>query len=95
MLEFSELTSLEIVGQDEIGKALSASSISLSDLLDTGIAEQLGKELGADYIFTGSLIEMPDSVTVFGRVLEVRTGRIVTSNQAGLSRDADLQRIIE
>ena len=95
MLEFSELTSLEIVGQDEIGKALSASSISLSDLLDTGIAEQLGKELGADYIFTGSLIEMPDSVTVFGRVLEVRTGRIVTSNQAGLSRDAGLQRIIE
>jgi hypothetical protein len=95
MLEFAGLPSVQVIEQDEIDRALSETSLSLSDLLDTGHAEKFGNQLNADYIFTGSVIEMPSSIVVFGRVLEVWTGRIVTAKQVNISKDADLQVLLQ
>jgi Ca-activated chloride channel family protein len=57
------------------------------ELLDAGTAIRLGRLMGARYIITGQIIPMNNQVIVFGRVINVETGEIVSAAQIFLDRD--------
>ncbi len=63
--------------------------------MDTSRAIEIGKFLTANYIVTGSLIEMSGSVVIFGRIINVETGEIesvaqVSTEGQGCQETADL-----
>jgi hypothetical protein len=60
---FREMT-LDL-SQNEV---LAEQELALSDLMDTSKAIEVGRFLAADYIVTGSVIEMTDTVVIFGRL---------------------------
>jgi Ca-activated chloride channel family protein len=55
-------------------------------LLDTDAAIAVGKLLGARYMITGQVIPMTSQVIVFGRVIHVETGEILSAAQVYLDR---------
>jgi hypothetical protein len=57
------------------------------ELLDADIAIRLGRLMGARYIITGQIIPMSAQVIVFGRVINVETGEIMSAAQIFLDRD--------
>lgn len=54
---------------------------------DTQAAIEVGKFLAANYIVTGSLIEMTSSVVIFARVIDVQTGEVGSFAQVILPRN--------
>jgi curli biogenesis system outer membrane secretion channel CsgG len=56
------------------------------ELLDADAAIRLGRLLGARYIITGQIIPMSAQVIVFGRVINVETGEILSAAQIFLER---------
>jgi Ca-activated chloride channel family protein len=57
------------------------------ELLDADIAIRLGRLMGARYIITGQIIPMNSQIIVFGRVINVETGEIISAAQIFLDRD--------
>jgi Ca-activated chloride channel family protein len=57
------------------------------ELLDADVAIRLGRLIGARYIITGQIIPMNNQVIVFGRVINVETGEIMSAAQIFLDRD--------
>jgi TolB-like protein len=55
--------------------------------LDTDVAIRVGSLLGAQYIITGQIIPMSSQVIVFGRVINVETGEIISAAQIFLDRE--------
>jgi Ca-activated chloride channel family protein len=58
----------------------------LAVMLDADAAIQVGKLLGARYMITGQVIPMSSQVIVFGRVINVETGEILSAAQVFLDR---------
>jgi len=54
---------------------------------DTQAEIEVGKFLAANYIVTGSLIEMTSSVVIFARVIDVQTGEVGSFAQVILPRN--------
>jgi hypothetical protein len=61
--------------------------LQTGELLDADIAIRLGRLIGARYIITGQIIPMSSQVIVFGRVINVETGEIMSAAQIFLDRD--------
>jgi Ca-activated chloride channel family protein len=59
---------------------------AVGGLLDTGAAIAVGRLLGARYMITGQVIPMASQVIVFGRVIHVETGEILSAAQVFLDR---------
>ena len=53
---------------------------------DTAVALRVGRMLHADYITTGTIIQMSESVVIFARVLGAGTGDVLASSQVSISR---------
>jgi hypothetical protein len=68
--------------------------MALSDLVDTSKAIEIGKFLAADYIVTGSVIEMTDSVVIFGRIINIETSEIESVAQIIVPKDADVRKLL-
>jgi Ca-activated chloride channel family protein len=61
--------------------------LQTGELLDADVAIRLGRLMGARYIITGQIIPMSAQVIVFGRVINVETGEIMSAAQIFLDRD--------
>ena len=61
--------------------------IHLTGILDTDSAIRVGKLLGAHYMVTGQVIPMTSQVIIFGRVIHVETGEILSAAQIILERN--------
>jgi TolB-like protein len=59
----------------------------LTLMLDADAAIKVGKLLGARYMITGQVIPMASQVIVFGRVINVETGEILSAAQVYLDRE--------
>ena len=68
--------------------------LALSDLMDTSQAIEVGKFLTADYIVTGSVLEMPTSVVIFGRIINVETAEIESVAQVIVRKTANLSKLL-
>jgi hypothetical protein len=95
LLEFTELGTLEVIGHEQVDRLLTEQALALPDLMDTGRAVDIGKLLTANYIFTGTIVEMPTSVVIFGRILDVETGQIEATQQVTVPKNDELQALLQ
>ena len=79
--EIAKLGTLTVVERNNLDKILEEQELALSDLMDTSTAIEIGKFLTADFIVTGSVIEMPNSMVIFGRIINVETAEIESAAQ--------------
>jgi TolB-like protein len=78
---------LRLVERDRIDLVLKEQGYHAQTLVDADAAIRLGNLLGARYIITGQIIPMSTQVIVFGRVINVETGEIVSAAQIFLDRN--------
>jgi TolB-like protein len=62
--------------------------------MDTEQAIQVGKFLAANYIVTGSVIEMAASVVIFGRIINVETGEVESVAQVIMPMDRNIKKLL-
>ena len=55
---------------------------------------QVGRILAANYIVTGSVIEMAASVVIFGRIINVETGEVESVAQVVVPMDGDVKKLL-
>ncbi len=73
---------------------LKEQELALADLVDTTKAISVGKVLAAQYILTGTLIEMPNSVVIFGRVVNVETTEIESAAQVIVPKNREVRALL-
>ena len=71
----------QIVERRNLDAVLREQEFSLSDLADQQNAARVGMFLAADYVLTGSVLEMEESVVIFSRIINVETAVIETAAQ--------------
>jgi hypothetical protein len=77
---------LTLVERSRLDAVRSEQRIAAAGLLDTDAAIAVGRLLGARHIITGQVIPMASQVIVFGRVINVETGEILSAAQLFLDR---------
>jgi Ca-activated chloride channel family protein len=78
---------LTLVERSRLNAVRSEQQLAAAGLLDTGEAITVGRLLGARYMITGQVIPMTSQVVVFGRVIHVETGEILSAAQVFLDRN--------
>jgi TolB-like protein len=73
---------------------LDEQKLALNDLMDTSNAIEIGKLLTANYILTGSVVEMPGSVMIFGRVINVETAEVESVAQVIVPKNSDVRALL-
>jgi TolB-like protein len=92
--EIARIDSLTLVERDRLDALLAEQELALSDLIDTEQAIQVGNLLSANYIVTGSVIELAASVVIFGRVINVETGEVESVAQVIVPIDGDMRKLL-
>lgn len=94
MLEITKHKTLQVIERDRLDMILEEQKLALSDLMDTSNAIEIGKLLTANYILTGSVIEMPGSVVIFGRIINVETAEIESVAQVIVPRNEEMNAML-
>jgi hypothetical protein len=94
LLELSKLTQLRIFERTRIHQVLKEQKLALADLIDTSKAISVGKLLAAQYILTGMLIEMPNSLIIFARVINVETSEIESAAQVIVPKNLEVRALL-
>ena len=87
----AELESFQVVEPAALDRALREELYRRSDLVDTGVAIRIGRMLRANYVITGTIIEMSASVLVFARILDAGTGEVLVTSQANVPREKTIE----
>jgi hypothetical protein len=88
------LPALSRVADGKLERFLEELELDYSDLMDTDIALKVATALRADYIVTGSIIEMPSSVILFARALNRKTGTAESVVQLILPLDESIRSLL-
>jgi TolB-like protein len=94
MLEIAKLGTLKVIERESFNMILEEQKLALSDLMDTENAIEIGKLLTANHILTGSVIEMPGSVVIFGRIIDVETAEILSVAQVIIQKSGDIKSML-
>jgi len=94
VVEIAKIDTLTLVERERLDVLLEEQELSLSDLMDTSTAIEVGKFLAANYIVTGSAIKMANSVVIFGRIINVESGEIESVAQVIVHKDKDLRKLL-
>jgi hypothetical protein len=81
LVELTGLDKIKVIERSRLDRAINEQKLNLSDLIDTKKAISVGNGLSARYILTGTCIEMPNTVVIFGRVVNVETTEIESAAQ--------------
>jgi Mg-chelatase subunit ChlD len=92
--EISKVAGVTVIERDNIDMILEEQKLALSDLMDTTNAIEIGKLLTANHMLTGSVIEMPDSVVIFGRIINVETAEIESVAQVIVPRNGEVTALV-
>lgn len=79
--EIVKVRSITVVGKPTLNAAIVQAGFTPADLTDKLNALKVGKAARADYILTGTVMGMKDSVIVFSRLLNVRTSEVESAAQ--------------
>jgi hypothetical protein len=80
--------------RERVDEILAEREISLSDLMDTENAIEVGESISANYILTGTVIEMSESVVIFCRVINVETAVIESVGQVIVPRNEEVNAML-
>jgi len=94
LLEVAKHKTLRVVERDKLDMILKEQEYALSDLMDTDKAITVGKLLTVHHILTGSVIEMPNSVVIFGRIINVETGEIESVAQVIVPKNREVKALL-
>ena len=94
VVEIGRIDTLTLVERKKLDALLAEQELALSDLMDTEQAIEVGRFLAANYIVTGSVIEMAASVVIFGRVINVETGEVESVAQVIVPLDRDIKKLL-
>jgi hypothetical protein len=92
--EISKVEGVTVIERDNLDMILEEQKLALSDLMDTTNAIEIGKLLTANHMLTGSVIEMPNSVVIFGRIINVETAEIESVAQVIVPRNAEVRALL-
>jgi TolB-like protein len=94
MLEIAKHRNLQVVERDRLDMVLDEQKLALSDLVDTTNAITVGKLLTVSHILTGTVLEMPGSVVIFGRIINVESGEIESAAQVIVPRNREVEALL-
>jgi DNA-binding beta-propeller fold protein YncE len=89
-----ELSHFKVLERETINEILIEQDLALSDMMDTNKAIEVGEGLSANYILTGSIIEMRESVVIFCRVVNVETAVIESVGQVIVPRNEEVNAML-
>jgi hypothetical protein len=92
--EIGKIDTLTLVEREKLDMLLEEQELALTDLTDTTTAIEVGRVLTANYLVTGSVIEMATSVVIFGRIINVESGEIESVAQVIVPKDADVRKLL-
>ena len=94
LVELAKLDTLKIVERERLLEVLKEQELALSDLMDTSKAIRVGQFLSANLMLTGTVIEMSESVVIFGRVIDVETAEIQSAAQVIVQKNEDVRSLL-
>ena len=71
-----------LVTRSQVSKSMQELKFQASDLTDKNNAKTLGKMIGADYIITGSVVQIGNMMTIAAQCINIETGEIVQTAEA-------------
>lgn len=89
-----KLPQYRVLERKRIDEILKEQELSLSALMDTDKAIEAGKLLSANYVLTGSVVEMSKSVVIFCRVINVETAAIESVGQVIVPRNEEVNAML-
>jgi TolB-like protein len=69
----------DIIEREKLNKVLKEYQLTMTGVVDTTSAKEIGKILGADAIVTGSVMMLRNRLRLDARVIDVTTGAIVAA----------------
>lgn len=91
---FSELSQYTFIEREKVNEILTENKLLNSDLRDTSTAIEVGEFLYANYILTGTVIEMSESVVIFCRVVNVGMAEIESVGQVIVPRNEEVDAML-
>jgi TolB-like protein len=92
---FSRSGYFKVMERQRIRDILAERDFAMTDLVKGNKADQIAKLLGVDYVLVGSVAKVGTRLEVNARLLEISTGKVLLTVSDGITRDADLQILIE
>jgi TolB-like protein len=83
-----------VVERGLLKKALAELKFNLSELVDSDRAKQLGKQVGADTIVSGTVSDMGASVKINARVIDVERGDVLTAAGVEIAKDESVKQLV-
>ena len=94
LVEIAQHGSLSVVEREKLAAVIEEQKLSLTGLMDTTKAIEVGQLLSANYILTGTVIEMSRSLVIFSRIINVESGEVETAAQVIVSRDEEVNKLL-
>jgi TolB-like protein len=79
--EIAQVQTVSIVEARVLASAMAKHGYALSDLTDKLNAVKVGRTMQVDFILTGTVMGMGDSVIIFSRLLNVQSGEVESAAQ--------------
>ena len=94
LIEVSTHELLQVVERDKMEMVLEEQKLALSDLIDTTNAIKVGQLLTVSHILTGTVLEMPASVVIFGRIINVETAEVESAAQVIVPKNREVSALL-
>ena len=95
LVAMAQLPRFQVVERERFDAVIAEQKLSLSDLMDTENAIEVGNLLACKYIFTGAVVAWPGSLNVFARVINSETGVIESVAQVITPRTAGVESMLQ
>lgn len=87
-VRMSSIPAVTIIDRSRLDEILEEQKLSLSGLVDTSKAIAVGSLLSAKYFITGNILDTPNTVIIFIRVINVETTEVISAAQTILQRNS-------
>ena len=85
---------VNVVERSQLDKAVNELKFSLSEIVDPAHAKQLGRQVGADAVVTGTVTDLGTTVKINARLIEVEKGDILAAAGAEVAKDGVVARLM-
>jgi len=94
LVEVKKHGTLQVVEREKLDMVLDEQKLALSDLIDTANAIKVGQMLTVSHMLTGTILEMPQTVVIFGRIINVETAEIESAAQVIIPRSREVEALL-
>jgi Ca-activated chloride channel family protein len=94
LVEVAKHQTLQVVERNKLEMVLEEQKLALSDLIDTTNAIRVGNILTVSHMLTGTVLTMPGSVVIFGRIINVETAEVESAAQVIVPRNREVESLL-